>query len=78
MHVSRDFLEILHLLTEFSSLLLSRRSELDLLPAPPQPALNPSTEEMYSHLQAQHPESLALGEQDWKADLLEMGPPRNQ
>jgi hypothetical protein len=31
-------------------------------------------EEMYLHLQAEHPESLEIEERDWKMELFGMGP----
>ena len=58
--------------------LLSHRRELGILFVSPQPLLKPATEEMYSHLQAHHPESLEIGERDWKMELFGMGPFRNQ
>jgi hypothetical protein len=32
---------------------------------------------MYSHLQAEHPESLEIEERDWKMEQFGMGPFRN-
>ena len=52
----------------------SNRREKDILPVSPQPLLKPTTEELYSHLYTQHPESLELGERDWKMELFGMGP----
>jgi len=61
-----------------SCVLCDHRRELGILPDSPQPLLKPTTEEMYSHLQAQHPESLEIGERDWKMELFGMDPYRNQ
>jgi len=56
----------------------SHRKELGILTTPPVQLLKPTTEEMYSHVQADHPESLELAERDWKMELFGVGPPRNQ
>ena len=50
----------------------SHRRELGILPASPPPFFKPTAGEMYSHLQAQHPESLEIGERDWKMELFGM------
>jgi hypothetical protein len=46
---------------------------LGYLHAPPEPLLKATTEEMYSHVQAQHPESLEVAERDWKMELFGVG-----
>jgi len=51
---------------------------LGILTVPLQPLLKPTTEEIYSHLQARHPESLEMEERDWKMELFGMGPLKNQ
>lgn len=58
--------------------LSSRRRELGILTEPPEQLLKPTTEEMYSHLQVDHPESLEMAERDWKAELFGVGPLANQ
>lgn len=56
----------------------SHRKELGILNALLQPLLKPTTEEMYSHLQVQHQESLEIEERDWKMELFGMGPLNSQ
>lgn len=55
-----------------------RRKELGILAVPLQPLLNPTTEGMYSHLQAQHLESLETEERNWKMELFGMDTLENQ
>ena len=58
---------------------LSRnRREVGILTTPLEQFLKPNTEEMYSHVQADHPESLEAAERDWKIELFGVGPPKNQ
>lgn len=65
--------DVLYLSTKSLPLPLSRhRRELGYLHAPPEPLLKATTEEMYSHVQAQHPESLEVAERDWKMELFGM------
>jgi len=56
----------------------SHRKELGILVAPLQPLLEPTMEEMHSHLQAHHPESLGTAERDWKMELFGMGSLKSQ
>lgn len=79
LRVSHDAPENTALANQVLSLSLSsNRRELGILTAPPEQLLKPTTEKMYSHLQADHSESLEVAERDWKADLFGVGPIKNQ
>ena len=58
--------------------LSSNRRELGILTAPPERLLKPTTEEMYSHLQTEHQESLEMEEREWKTELFGVGLLTNQ
>lgn len=67
---------ILRRQTKFSP--SSRRRELGILTVPFRPFFKPTTEEMYLHLQAEHSESLAIEERDWKMELFGIDLNKNQ
>lgn len=58
--------------------LCDHRKRLGIINESPQQFFKPTTEEMYSHLLTQHPESLEMGERDWQMDLFGIGPLRDQ
>lgn len=55
----------------------SHRRELGII-ATQQRLFKPTTEEMYSHLRANHKESLEMAERDWKMELFGVDPLKDQ